>query len=189
VSGKISVTPLHCSLFPAIIIIDLEAFSNSLFCLRLHSVVRFLFLLVGCFALGACSFPSPKPHTLPTSPAILQITPAPTLDIDATATVLANQLRPTPTPAGLYIVQDGDTLSGLAEQFDTTVEEILAANGLTDPNAIQAGQGLIIPSLLPTQVIGTPSSAVEVLSSRTITASSPLPGRSVMTNTLEVQEE
>jgi LysM repeat protein len=112
--------------------------------------IRIALLLWLSIILAACSLPSPTPHSLPTSPAVLHITPAPTLDIDATATVLANQLRPTPTPAGLYIVQDGDTMSSLAEQFATTVEEIVAANGLIDPNALQAGQALIIPSLLPT---------------------------------------
>lgn len=46
------------------------------------------------------------------------------------------------------MVQPNDTLSGLAEDFGTTVEELMAANNLTDPNAIQAGQTLIIPSLI-----------------------------------------
>lgn len=55
---------------------------------------------------------------------------------------------PTPTPAGLYKVQDGDTLGAIAEQFGTSVEEVMAANGITDPNAVQAGQLLIIPSLI-----------------------------------------
>jgi LysM repeat protein len=74
--------------------------------------------------------------------------PAATRDIDATATAYARVLAPTPTPAGLYIVQPGDTLGALAEDFGTTVAEIMAANGLTDPDALQVGQPLIIPSLI-----------------------------------------
>ncbi len=107
-------------------------------------------------ALAACA---PPPNaSRPTAPVILEITPAPTLDIDTTATVYARQSIPTPTPAGLYVVQRGDTLSSLAEEFGTTVEEIMAANRLTDPNTLQAGQTLIIPSLISTTlVIGTPS--------------------------------
>ncbi len=106
--------------------------------------------------LAACAPPAPTTPR-PTAPTILEITPAPTQNIDATATAYARQLIPTPTPAGLYVVQHGDTLGGLAEDFGTTVEEIMAANGLTDPNAIQAGQMLIIPSLISnTLTLGTP---------------------------------
>jgi LysM repeat protein len=105
--------------------------------------------------LSGCSItlPEPPPSNLPTLPAVLDITPAPTLDIDATATAYANPDRPTATPAGLYVVQPGDTLSALAERFNTTVDALSAANGLTDPNALQPGQTLIIPSQLRTPVV------------------------------------
>lgn len=111
--------------------------------------------------LAACSPPEPSTPR-PTAPAIIEITAAPTQDVDATATAYASKLVPTPTPAGLYKVQDGDTLGAIAEQFGTSVEEVMAANGITDPNAVQAGQLLIIPSLisgtlpLGTAVAGTP---------------------------------
>ena len=95
----------------------------------------------------ACTPPEPDTPR-PTAAAVLAITPASTQDIDATATVYANQLIPTPTPAGLYVVQQGDTLGSLAEEFGTTVEEILAANGMTDPDSLQSGQTLLIPSLV-----------------------------------------
>lgn len=105
--------------------------------------------------LSACAPPAPTTPR-PTAPTILEITPAPTQNADATATAYARQLVPTPTPAGLYVVQRGDTLGGLAEDFGTTVEEIMAANGLTDPNALQAGQTLLIPSLISnTLALGT----------------------------------
>jgi LysM repeat protein len=68
----------------------------------------------------------------------------------------------------LYIVQDGDNMSSLAEQFATTVEEIMAANGLTDPNALQAGQALIIPSLLPTPSRNTPTLSTTTSISQTV---------------------
>lgn len=102
--------------------------------------------------LVACTLPDPPQPTTPrpTAPTILEITPAPTQDVDATATAYASLLAPSPTPAGLYIVQPGDTLSALAEAFGTTVAEIMAANGLTDPDALQTGQPLLIPSLVDT---------------------------------------
>ena len=104
-------------------------------------------ILLALLPLAACAPPQPA-SPRPTAPAILEITPAPTQDIDATATAYAHRLVPSPTPSGLYRVQAGDTLSGLAEEFGTTVEELMAANGLTDANALQAGQTLIIPSLI-----------------------------------------
>jgi len=103
---------------------------------------------------------------------ILEITPAPTLNLDATATVYAQQLVPTPTPAGLYVVQPSDTLSGLAEDFGTTIEEIMAANGLTDPNAIQVGQTLLIPSLLGGPLM--PGASAPLTATTTITATDSL---------------
>lgn len=119
-------------------------------------LARALAALLVVMALVGC-VPEPPQRVLPTLPAVLDITPAPTLDIDATATVYASQLQSSPTPAALYTVQDGDTLSGLAERFNTTVDELTAANGITDPNSLQPGQTLIIPSLLRTPVAGTPS--------------------------------
>lgn len=123
-----------------------------------YAPLRFFAILVALTALAAC-VPEPPPRNLPTLPAVLDITPAPTLDIDATATVYAGQVRPSPTAAALYTVQDGDTLSGLAERFNTTVDELVAANGLTDPDALQPGQTLIIPSLVRQPVVGSPAPA------------------------------
>ncbi|MEA3337726.1 MAG: LysM peptidoglycan-binding domain-containing protein [Chloroflexota bacterium] len=45
-----------------------------------------------------------------------------------------------------YWVQPGDTLSGLAQQFGTTVAEIMVKNGLSNPNYIYVGQELCIPT-------------------------------------------
>lgn len=53
-----------------------------------------------------------------------------------------------PTPAGMqeHTVQAGDTLFGIALQYDITVDELLAANpGLTLESNIQPGETLIIP--------------------------------------------
>lgn len=45
-----------------------------------------------------------------------------------------------------YTIQQGDTLSYIAGQFGVTVEAIVAANGLANPDDIQAGQKVVIPS-------------------------------------------
>lgn len=102
--------------------------------------------------LAMCAPPQPDTPR-PTAATILEITPAPTINLDATATHYALQLVPTPTPAGLYVVQNGDTLSSLAAEFGTTVEELMAANGLIDADAIQVGQTLLIPSLINSNLL------------------------------------
>lgn len=52
---------------------------------------------------------------------------------------------PAPGSANTYTVQRGDTLSGLAERFGTTVDELVKGNNIKNPNLIYAGQILIIP--------------------------------------------
>lgn len=46
-----------------------------------------------------------------------------------------------------YIVQAGDTLSGIATTFGTTVDALAQANNITDPSAIYPGLQLTIPGL------------------------------------------
>ena len=43
---------------------------------------------------------------------------------------------------GSYVVQSGDTLSGIAAELGTSVDRLMAANGLTDPDLLYAGQTL-----------------------------------------------
>ena len=53
---------------------------------------------------------------------------------------------PTPGPSGnTYTVQYGDTLSGIAYRFGTTVAVLCQLNGISDPNYIYVGQVLRLP--------------------------------------------
>ena len=67
----------------------------------------------------------------------------------ATVTTTAPATSPTtsPTPSGgtTHTVADGDTLSGIAEQYDTTVEALLAANPELSEN-LQIGAVIRIPT-------------------------------------------
>lgn len=60
---------------------------------------------------------------------------------------------PTPTPGPtqlVYVVKSGDTLTKIANEFDVTIEELLAANPeITNPNAISVGQPIVIPTATP----------------------------------------
>jgi LysM repeat protein len=82
---------------------------------------------------GSGSTPPPPAATPTTGPP-----PAPT------------QVPPTPTPPASgyhsYTVQAGDTLTRIAARFGVTVNQIMAANNLTNPNFIYVGQVLRIPA-------------------------------------------
>lgn len=58
----------------------------------------------------------------------------------------------------VHVVQSGDTLNRISQQYDVSVEDIMAANGLTDPNVISVGQQLTIPvGGLPTPTVPPPT--------------------------------
>lgn len=66
---------------------------------------------------------------------------------------MPNPIRPgsprsptTTTGNQTYRVQSGDTLSGIAARFGTTVDALMTANGLSSAHLIRAGETLTIPS-------------------------------------------
>ena len=130
---------------------------------------RFALLLALCGLAGCAGYPLAEGGQVrATAQPDIRVTPAPTQNVPATATAYARQIIPTPTPAGLYIVKPGDTLTKIADEHETTVDEILALNNLSDPNTIQIGQELRIPSLL-----GPPDAGLEGSAT-----SEPAPGNS-----------
>ncbi len=71
---------------------------------------------------------------------------------EATPAPLPPTPDPTPPPAtdtGTYIVQRGDALWLIAQRFNVTVDDLLRANGVVNPNLIFAGQVLVIPGSGP----------------------------------------
>ena len=46
---------------------------------------------------------------------------------------------------GVYVVRSGDTLGQIAFIYNISVEDIMAANGLTNPDVLEVGQQLTIP--------------------------------------------
>jgi LysM repeat protein len=60
------------------------------------------------------------------------------------------QIAPTNTPEPdsgppVHIVQAGDTLGTISQLYNVPLEDIMAENGLTNPNIISVGQQLLIP--------------------------------------------
>lgn len=77
---------------------------------------------------------SPVPGATPAANATPLATPAPA----ATATP-----KPTAAPT-IHVVQAGETLSGIAQRYGTTVAALVEANGLGDANLIRVGMRLLI---------------------------------------------
>ena len=86
--------------------------------------------------------------------------PAPAAASGAPPAVIAAAPPPTalPRPDGaiVHIVQPGDTLFGLALQYDVPMDQILQLNGLTSDSLLQINQELVIaaPSVTPTPTPG-----------------------------------
>ena len=112
---------------------------------------RFLIRALALVTLGSLAACSGPVVAAPTAQPLIRVTPAPAQDVQGTAEAYRRRGIATPTPAGLYIVKAGDTLSKIADEFQTTIDEIMTLNNLSDPNLLEIGQQLTIPSLLPTQ--------------------------------------
>jgi len=95
---------------------------------------------------------TPAPST-PTPPSTLTAT-------EATAGTPTASPAASPTAPGplLYTVQEGDTLGAIARNYGVSIEDLMAANGIVDPNVLQVGQTLIVPiDLPPTPATGAPA--------------------------------
>lgn len=105
---------------------------------------------------------TPKPTFTPNE--VVLTTPTSPMEPSVTAVPTS---PPSPI-AGTHVVQAGETLSGIAAIYGTTVDAIVQANNLTDADDISEGQALIIPSSaasIPTGAataasVSTPSSSV-----------------------------
>jgi LysM repeat protein len=105
-----------------------------------------ILLPAGFFLLAACS-PSAAQTAAPAAAWTLTPyatrTPAPSpLPPTPLATLPA---LPSPTPF-LYTIQEGDTLSGIAEKFNLPLEDLMAANPGVVPSALSVGGEIRIPT-------------------------------------------
>ncbi len=82
---------------------------------------------------------------------------ADTLPPIATTTTTTTTLVTTTTVQRYYEVQSGDTLFKIAERFGVSMDALIAINGITDPDKIEAGQQIEIPPA--TVVVSSPGSS------------------------------
>lgn len=88
----------------------------------------------------------------------------------------------------VHVVQRGDTLFKIAQQYGTTVEAIAQANGLTDVTMLTVGQRLLIPNAtstdpgVPTTYLVQPSDSLRSIALRFGTSIADLAKRNFMLN-------
>lgn len=109
------------------------------------------------------------PNECPIRPGDVILIPAPNQELPT----------PTPLPENLprgtrieYVVQTGDTLDTIASRFNSTVEDIMLQNKLTDKNRINVGQILIIRVNLVTPTPTRPPTNTPTPGGPTATATS-----------------
>ena len=109
--------------------------------------------------LTACSLPGTEDTTTSDGTPTIQPTP------EGTRAAIMPIVTPTPVTAGepagpgtpetttevpaTYVVQENDSLYAIALRFSVELNVLITANGLSDPNDIQIGQELIIPTATP----------------------------------------
>lgn len=86
--------------------------------------------------------PTPPPTPTPSPSPTPTVTPTPSSSAPDAPTAVPT-VAPTPAPQQ-YVVQEGDTLAAIAQQFGTTVSALQALNDIEDPNEIVIGQVLRI---------------------------------------------
>ena len=69
----------------------------------------------------------------------------------APQTQIQTYVQPSVQSSGTtYIVQSGDTLSGIANMYGTTYQHLAEINGIANPNLIHVGQEIRIDGTAPT---------------------------------------
>jgi LysM repeat protein len=86
----------------------------------------------------------PPGSTIP-PPAHTSTPPPPPAATPATTPTPSRSPSSSPTPR-IHVVARGENLTQIATRYGVTVEAIVRANGIADPNLIEPGQRLIIPN-------------------------------------------
>jgi LysM repeat protein len=100
-----------------------------------------------------------------------------------TGILITGTIQVTPTSQMLtYRVKEGDFLGAIAIQFNVSVADILAVNGLTDPDSLIIGQLIYIPTA-PLPTITSTSIPPTIIASATPRPSATLTQGSIPTST------
>lgn len=94
------------------------------------------------------------------SPKDLTAVPAAAMSLPAEKTAMP--IRPTNGEAVKHTVQVGESLGVIARKYQVSVGELAAANNITDPSKVRAGQQLVIPGFKTVTGKSTPTPAKPV---------------------------
>jgi LysM repeat protein len=111
-------------------------------------VIVLLLAAGGLWLRSRAATPPPTPSPIATVTATLPPTDTPTPQpptLTPTVTPIPTQPN-TPVPPTKYTVRTNDTLSTIADKFNTTIEKIQAFNNLGNSDEIEVGQVLQIPA-------------------------------------------
>jgi LysM repeat protein len=98
----------------------------------------------------------------------------------AAAATQAPQQNPDDGPT-THTVQSGESLGGISQIYDVPVADIMAANGIDNPNFIQVNQVLIIPiGGLPTETPAPTPSTTPNLAPTPISTEPPVEGEAIV---------
>ena len=100
------------------------------------------------------------PATLASTTTTTTLAPIPTTTAfvasttTTTAPTASTTAIPTTTEAAdvgplSVLVEVGDSLSKIAKRYDTTVDELMVANDITDPNLVLVDQELVVAGIVP----------------------------------------
>jgi LysM repeat protein len=122
---------------------------------------RFLTCLVLLMILTACGPAGGAGNNSATTPDLATAVPYQTVTPIATSTIIPASLKVTlPTPTTFaYTVKQGDTLNGIAQHYNVSLESLLAANPGIQPTVLPVGTKLVIPTGNEVQGEPTPSPA------------------------------
>ncbi len=112
--------------------------------------------------------PAPAPHHVATAapaPAPHHFTPAPAPAKHA----LASGARRS------HVVAPGETIGGIASQYHVSAASIEAANHITDPRKLRAGQSLVIPGAGEAPAASAPAPAASHTAAAAVPAPAPAP--------------
>ena len=104
---------------------------------RIRSLWPVLVCVAWLLALGGCT----RERALETPTATMQ----PDAAVDAPSPTPSPQATPTQEIVVYHTVQPGETMWDIASQYGVTLEALVAANELVDPDRLQPGQELEIP--------------------------------------------
>lgn len=103
-------------------------------------------LLTNCGQVVTVETPTVTRTVEPTGAiSLATIPPRPTVTRAMPTAAPPNTPTVSPTPI-VHVVQSGETLIAIALQYGVTVAALQAANGISDPSALQVSQELIIPT-------------------------------------------